>query len=109
MAAPMNLFFFTCLNHLKTSMYFFIFAKVANDLLKGLATRHNFFAKCEVANAQRYPCIKDKLPQNNKFEKCFLAHLWGAYLLLCSPDKVLKHNIIWKIETVFQLCLLLNI
>ena len=36
-------------------MYYFIFANVANDLLKFLATRHNFFAKCEVANAQRYP------------------------------------------------------
>ena len=60
MAAPINLFFLTCLNRLKTrtglaSMYFFIFANVANDLLKFLATRHNFFAKCEVANAQRYP------------------------------------------------------
>ena len=60
MAAPINLFFLTCLNRLKTrtglaSMYFFIFANVANDLLKFLATSHNFFAKCEVANAQRYP------------------------------------------------------
>ena len=36
------------------SRYFFIFANVANDSLKFLATKHFFFAKCDLANAQRY-------------------------------------------------------